>query len=401
MAIKKRKTTETIGEFVDRGGSLPGSGSFDPKGIPTADKGGGGGRKETAKTVETPGISTAVKPSSDVLGGIGKLATGIKEGRELDLGKPSGEQRELIKGAGAGIAGVGAAALATVAALKLTAAVGAAAAAKATPWTNPEWWYLFSQKSGYVFGSAAVRQAAKVGTLGISTAAKGTAGKIASNAVTSAITSSWFTKIAIGLGLTMGAVSLAKDMIGTYPFAGFLEEEAIQTLGFATEGAYRNNDVEGMEAAISEGEEVLRLIAEGKRTGIPYKNVLESLDTFNKAATIKLQVDKKRLEDLKLKLAGESDDEKWARIRQEEADQDKAAVDYYNQQSVLHTRWKREAEVAGRNEDALFWAREKAKERKREAEDRVAIAEFWMAYRKAVAKSAEDNRPSSLNFGLI
>ena len=97
----------------------------------------------------------------------------------------------------------------------------------------------------------------------------------------------------------------------------------------------------------------------------------------------------------------ETDDEMWARVRQEQADQDKAAVDYYNEQRKLQLKWEREAEKAGRNEDAKFWANEREKQMKMEEEDRKAIADFWQAYRKELAKINADNRPSNLNFGLI
>ncbi len=98
---------------------------------------------------------------------------------------------------------------------------------------------------------------------------------------------------------------------------------------------------------------------------------------------------------------GESTDDKWARIREQEATDDKAAIDYYNEQRKLQVQWEREAEKAGRNADAAFWRKEKEKQAKMEAEDRQAIADFWIAYRKEALKIANDNRPSNLNFGLL
>ena len=76
-------------------------------------------------------------------------------------------------------------------------------------------------------------------------------------------------------------------------------------------------------------------------------------------------------------------------------------VEHYNEQRKLQLQWEQEAKRDARNEDATFWARERAKQRKKEAEDRQAIADFWNAYRKASAKLAEDSRPSNLNFGLL
>ena len=98
---------------------------------------------------------------------------------------------------------------------------------------------------------------------------------------------------------------------------------------------------------------------------------------------------------------GETDDEKWKRIKEEEAAQDKAAVDYYNSERKKMVKWEEEAADRDMKEDAAFWAREAAKQRKLEEEDRKAIAEFWMAYRKQALKYQMDNRPSNLKFGLL
>ena len=99
--------------------------------------------------------------------------------------------------------------------------------------------------------------------------------------------------------------------------------------------------------------------------------------------------------------AGESEDDKWARIREQEKEDDKANVDYYNEQRKLMVEWEREATKDARNADAAFWRKEKEKQMKLEEEDRKAIADFWIAYRKETLKIANDNRPSNLNFGLL
>lgn len=98
---------------------------------------------------------------------------------------------------------------------------------------------------------------------------------------------------------------------------------------------------------------------------------------------------------------GETDDAKWERIREEEVAQDKFAVDYYNEERKKMVEWEAEARRQTRNEDAIFWQNERAKQFKMEAEDRQAIADFWTAYRKQSQKIAADNRPSNLNFGLL
>lgn len=121
-----------------------------------------------------------------------------------------------------------------------------------------------------------------------------------------------------------------------------------------------------------------------------------------KGAITAAKVQDKLIDDLKIQQeTGESDDDKWARIREEQSSQDKEAINYYNQQRKLMVEWERDAEVNARNDDAAFWAEQRAKQAELEAADRKAIADFWTAYRKQAAKLAADNSPSKLNFGLI
>jgi hypothetical protein len=79
----------------------------------------------------------------------------------------------------------------------------------------------------------------KIGTLGkqVTTAA----GTIAKNTSTLSKTIGLFEKIGLGIAATGVLISA----IGSYPFAGFLKEEALQTLSFGVTSALRNNDVEG------------------------------------------------------------------------------------------------------------------------------------------------------------
>ena len=89
------------------------------------------------------------------------------------------------------------------------------------------------------------------------------------------------------------------------------------------------------------------------------------------------------------------------REQQEEQNDYKANIDYYNEQRKKLLQWEEEAADRDMKEDAAFWAAEREKQRQKEAEDRQAIAQFWNAYRKEQQKISDDNRPSNLNFGLI
>lgn len=98
---------------------------------------------------------------------------------------------------------------------------------------------------------------------------------------------------------------------------------------------------------------------------------------------------------------GETEDDKWARVREQQAQEERDNIDYYNEKRKEMLDWEQEAKANQRNEDAAFWAKEAEKQRKLEEEDRQAIADFWQAYREEAARMADDNRPSNLNFGLL
>ncbi len=144
-------------------------------------------------------------------------------------------------------------------------------------------------------------------------AVRPTASRFASNGKTQGLTKSLLSKG----GLSIGATSLLVGAIGTYPFAGFIKEEAIQTLGFAFNTAERNNDIEGMENAIAETDEILNN-APSVLDKVPFANVLVQLKAFYKAAAVKLENDRSRLESLR----GEQEEGETAfQVERREADE--------------------------------------------------------------------------------
>ncbi len=235
--------------------------------------------------------------------------------------------------------------------------------------------------------------------VGKATKAGVAASQYATNTASVATTMSALSKI----GLGVAAAGLFVATVGTYPFAGFIEEEALQTLSFAVLAATKNGDFEGAEEAFALQEEILNPTTWDKLMRlIPFANVQAELNDFKKAALAKLEIDKKVIADMKIQQeTGETEDKKWERIRKEEEEQDKRVVDYYNDERKKMVEWERDAAKKARKEDATFWAKERAKQSQLEAEDRKAIADFWMAYRKEVYKIQQDNRPSNLNFGLL
>lgn len=243
----------------------------------------------------------------------------------------------------------------------------------------------------------------KIGSIGISLRGRGTVRLISTNTKTLKATESWLGGFASQVKNPTLVVGALIGAIGSYPFAGFIKEEALQTLSFALKGAIDNNDLEGAERALEETRDVLDPTVWDNILGkIPYVNVVNELKKFYDAARTKVSIDEKIVEDLKTQLeTGETDDDKRARAREEEAAQDRAAIDYYNEERKKMLRWEEEAADRDMREDAAFWAREREKQRKKEAEDRQAIADFWAAYRKEAQTFSSDNRPSNLNFGLL
>ena len=105
------------------------------------------------------------------------------------------------------------------------------------------------------------------------------AARFATNPKTIGLTTSLLSKA----GLSLGAASLAVGAIGSYPFAGFIKEEAVQTLNIAIFQAVRAGDEEGARRLIEEVDELIN--ARGSIVDkIPYANVLSNLNKFFDAA---------------------------------------------------------------------------------------------------------------------
>lgn len=230
-----------------------------------------------------------------------------------------------------------------------------------------------------------------------------TIGKISTNPKTIAASNSMISKIAIQLKKPAYVVATIGAIIGTYPWAEWAQTEAGEILGFSSRAAINTGDPEiirqfqEIQADIVDKnmwEQIARLL--------PGANIATAF--LNKANAIRAQaiVNNKLMADAIIQIeTGETEDKKWKRVREEQAEQEKANIDYYNEQRRQMVIWERDAEKAARNADAVFWRKEKEKQRKLEEKDREAIADFWLAYRKEALKIVNDNRPSNLKFGLL
>ncbi len=216
-------------------------------------------------------------------------------------------------------------------------------------------------------------------------------------------TKTWITKLATSLKNPKLIAGELVTLIGSYPFASFIKEESLQAIKGSYTGAMIAGNTEEAEKALEARKEILNPdLWEKIISAVPIANSIKQLKDYFSIAQTAVSIDEKLIEDMKIQQqTGETDSDKWKRINEEKAIQEKVQVDYYNSERKKLLEWEREAEKNARNEDAAFWRKEREKQAKKEAEDREAIAKFWEAYKKEAAKQAEDRRPSNLNFGLI
>lgn len=103
--------------------------------------------------------------------------------------------------------------------------------------------------------------------------------RFGTNTKSQGLTTSMVTKI----GLTVGAAGLFVGAVGSYPFASFIKEEAIQTLNIPILVAMQKGDFETAQKQVDAVDEIL-----AQRftiiDAIPYANVVKQLNTFFDAA---------------------------------------------------------------------------------------------------------------------
>jgi len=258
-----------------------------------------------------------------------------------------------------------------------------------------------------------VSQAVRVGvTPGWGGSTITTAGKIVPNTKTGLLTTNLLSKQAKIAGVSIGAAVLLKEVIGTYPYAGFLQEEALQTIGYGVSTASKNGDLEGAQAAIDLQREMLNPNLWNQiQASIPWVNVMQSLRQFREAAALKLEIDQKMVDTMKQKVeTGETDDQMWSRLRQEQdtrREQQRTDDDEYYKQIELR---RAEAKQQERWNDEAYYnniAKQKEKALKERREEEQA---YWAAVYRRIDEVRTINTPSKkndelsyskLNFGLL
>tara|TARA_R100001530_G_scaffold136358_2_gene116695 strand:+ start:4600 stop:5793 length:1194 start_codon:yes stop_codon:yes gene_type:complete len=176
-------------------------------------------------------------------------------------------------------------------------------------------------------------------------------------------------------------------IIGTYPFAGFIKEEALQTLSFAVTSADENDDLEGMQLALQEQAEVLNPDTWEQIIGlVPFANVVIQLKNFYDAAKIKLEIDTKKFNKKSEEL--ENPPPTFAEERDIQLDKE------------------RDRELQEQQEDADFFEGIADKKRERELEERTEDTEFFEGLReeketREAGKPLTESAKSNLGFGIL
>lgn len=246
-------------------------------------------------------------------------------------------------------------------------------------------------------------------------------GQIAVNTVTTKLAETTL----IQAGFTVGAIMALKSGVESFTFGNFQIAEAMDKISFARTKAAEEGKWELVEQLNTLMDEILYPSGwDWVISKTPWLTAQRGIRKNLDAAKLQREVDDEIIEDTRTaETNNETNDDKWARIREKETAQEKEAIDYYNEQRKQLLEWEEAVKDRDMREDAKFWAEQttaeraahykqlekeakfwadqKAQQRKKEAEDRQAIADFWFAYRKRLQQLDDNNRPSNLNFGLL
>lgn len=200
--------------------------------------------------------------------------------------------------------------------------------------------------------------------------------RYATNIKSTALTKSWLTKI--------GGTATLVAIIGSYPFAGFIKEEALQTLGFGVNSAMNAGDLEGAQRAIDETNDILNpAVWEKIIATIPFANVVKELKDFYKAAATKNELAQKSLDIKREEQAGERETE-FARERR------------LSDEAAFERKREFGEEESQRFEDIRIESEERQKKEQEEESQRYAQIE-----EESKARSLEEMRWKSEYYALI
>ena len=240
--------------------------------------------------------------------------------------------------------------------------------------------------------------------------------KIIANTKTATLTARLISSEMAKKSLKVATYAAIAGTIGTYPWAEWALGEAKEGMIFNTQKAINTGDAQVLLEYLQTSDEIFDITTwENIQRLIPYANIAFAFGQKAKALEAQWKVNNKIIQDeLSAIEDGTVDDfeARTTRMREEEAAMDTAAIEEFNEARKVAFQFeqdalkaareaKRKDEKKARNEDAAFWRKERAEQRKREEEDRKAIGDFWIAYRKTINEINLNNRPSNLNFGLL
>lgn len=205
----------------------------------------------------------------------------------------------------------------------------------------------------------------------------------------------------LGNTVKVAATSAANlvGMIGSYPFSGFLVEEAIQTIGIAEGDATDQGLYDLADELSAETDAMLDAQAEkGIIESLPYANSILALNKYFAAARIKNEAGKMVRADKRWMRENGQDYASLLKKRDEEyaATQDANKKYWADQQENNRKEWAA-ARAEGREEDAKYWDDRINKSNENELAQTEKMAELWSAYRKEQAESSG----GGLGFGLF
>ena len=241
-----------------------------------------------------------------------------------------------------------------------------------------------------------------VGTTGLNPKAKGLGKRFAQNSKNLKSTMKWVAGIASTIGLSMGAIALYKDVIGTRVFTGWMGQEAAAQMNFGFNRAAEMNDLEGMRAANEMQKEVIELMQTGAyKEGLPYDDAIKAADKFIEGSSIMAQINDRYIADMEIKISnGETDEQMWDRINADKVAAEKAMIDYYNEQRIITEREILRLRAKADEDSTRLWEDYKSRLAAQEKADAEASALMWLEYQKLMQKRQENNAPSQLNFGI-
>jgi len=229
---------------------------------------------ETSISPIYQGAFAFAHPFKALFAGINPNMT-IEEASREFYGQTLGHQIKDV-----GIATLGYASL--IGGISALAGRGATAAASGTARITREATILNTARRGTTVTTqrAFIGKPAATGINKIFHAARPVAARFATTTKSTAITKGFLVK----LGLGMMAVNLAADVIGTYPFAAFGKEEALQAISFPMTRAIDAGNLDDAQMLLDASNELIDATP-AIVSKIPYKNVVQSFTNYSIAQT--------------------------------------------------------------------------------------------------------------------